>query len=477
MPRVDGGPVETDPRKIWRRFAENFHLFRGTPSWLWLNHAFTEVFGFRERLSGRQRRPRLRPHRRLPGAARIPPARPVRALQHRGADDDREPARRPQTSPQDQGERLEGPRADRVPPRSRGRSRPFPASSTTSPRSAASPTPTSRPCKGYLAALRQAAAPIFKSVGCTSTDHGHPTARTADLPPREAAALYDRVRKGGASRRRRRTVPRPDADRDGAHEPRGRARHADPSRLVPRPQSLASSRPSASDKGADIPTPTDYVHALKPLLDRFGNEREPDDHPVHPRRDRLFARARAARRPLSGAEARAGRGGSSTARRACGAIARASPRPRASTTPSASTTTRAPSCRSRRATTCARRVDCAYLARLVAEHRLELDEALRGRARSRLSARQSGLQAVRNRSQFSALARGAGDWSMAYSSRNVSGVIASEAKQSRLGVCRCGFVWIASLSLAMTVDRKSIPKQSPQISARRPIQQRRTLIA
>jgi len=26
------------------------------------------------------------------------------------------------------------------------------------------------------------------------------------------------------------------------------------------------------DKGADIPTATDYVHALKPLLDRFGNE-------------------------------------------------------------------------------------------------------------------------------------------------------------------------------------------------------------
>ena len=28
------------------------------------------------------------------------------------------------------------------------------------------------------------------------------------------------------------------------------------------------------DKGADIPTATDYVHALKPLLDRFGNERD-----------------------------------------------------------------------------------------------------------------------------------------------------------------------------------------------------------
>ena len=67
VPRVDGGPVETDPRKIWRRFAENFPLFRGTPSWLWLNHAFTEVFGFDERLSADNADRALRPHRRLPG--------------------------------------------------------------------------------------------------------------------------------------------------------------------------------------------------------------------------------------------------------------------------------------------------------------------------------------------------------------------------------------------------------------------------
>ena len=51
VPRIDGGPVETDPRKIWRIFAANFRLFRGTPSWLWLNHAFTEVFGVTERLT------------------------------------------------------------------------------------------------------------------------------------------------------------------------------------------------------------------------------------------------------------------------------------------------------------------------------------------------------------------------------------------------------------------------------------------
>ena len=51
VPRLDGGPVEQDPRAIWRLFASNFFLFRGTPSWLWLNHAFTTVFGIDEQPS------------------------------------------------------------------------------------------------------------------------------------------------------------------------------------------------------------------------------------------------------------------------------------------------------------------------------------------------------------------------------------------------------------------------------------------
>ncbi|MEZ5721439.1 MAG: hypothetical protein R3D59_07115 [Paracoccaceae bacterium] len=43
VPRVDGGPTETDGRKIWRILAENYHLFRGTPTRGWLDHAFQEV--------------------------------------------------------------------------------------------------------------------------------------------------------------------------------------------------------------------------------------------------------------------------------------------------------------------------------------------------------------------------------------------------------------------------------------------------
>jgi glucuronate isomerase len=51
IPRRDGGPVEKDARKIWRTFAANYHLFRGTPTRIWLDHAFSTVFGITERLS------------------------------------------------------------------------------------------------------------------------------------------------------------------------------------------------------------------------------------------------------------------------------------------------------------------------------------------------------------------------------------------------------------------------------------------
>src|SRR3954465_4274475 len=50
IPRRDGGPVERDPRLIWRTFAEHYHLFRGTPSRLWLDWVFAEIFGLDRRL-------------------------------------------------------------------------------------------------------------------------------------------------------------------------------------------------------------------------------------------------------------------------------------------------------------------------------------------------------------------------------------------------------------------------------------------
>ena len=50
--RTDGGPVEQDHRKIWQVFAENFYLFRGTPTGIWLAYMFNEVFGIEAKLTG-----------------------------------------------------------------------------------------------------------------------------------------------------------------------------------------------------------------------------------------------------------------------------------------------------------------------------------------------------------------------------------------------------------------------------------------
>ena len=51
IPTVDGTEVEKDHRKIWQIFADNFYLFNGTPSGVWLMHEFVEVFGIDEKLN------------------------------------------------------------------------------------------------------------------------------------------------------------------------------------------------------------------------------------------------------------------------------------------------------------------------------------------------------------------------------------------------------------------------------------------
>jgi len=49
IPTLDGTQVEKDPRKIWQLFAENYHLFLGTPSGNWLAYEFNKIFGIEEK--------------------------------------------------------------------------------------------------------------------------------------------------------------------------------------------------------------------------------------------------------------------------------------------------------------------------------------------------------------------------------------------------------------------------------------------
>ena len=50
VPQVDG-KQSADPREVWRIFARNYYLFRGTPTRLWIDYAFQEQFGLKDRLS------------------------------------------------------------------------------------------------------------------------------------------------------------------------------------------------------------------------------------------------------------------------------------------------------------------------------------------------------------------------------------------------------------------------------------------
>lgn len=51
IPRRDGGEVEQDPRRIWQLFADHYHLFRGTPTGMWINQELVQIFGVREKLT------------------------------------------------------------------------------------------------------------------------------------------------------------------------------------------------------------------------------------------------------------------------------------------------------------------------------------------------------------------------------------------------------------------------------------------
>jgi glucuronate isomerase len=123
---------------------------------------------------------------------------------------------------------------------------------------------------GYLDAHRQRRA-YFKQFGATSSDHGHPSAETANLLPKEAGQLYDKVRSGQADARERALF------RAQMLTEMARMSIDDGLVLQIHPGAWRNHSPSmlakfGRDKGFDIPTRTDYVAGLKPMLDAVGTE-------------------------------------------------------------------------------------------------------------------------------------------------------------------------------------------------------------
>jgi glucuronate isomerase len=270
VPRIDGGPVETDSRTIWRTFCSNWKLFRGTPSRYWLEHELVEVFGvdqvpsaetadeIYDQIAARVAEPAFRPRALLDGFN-------IEVISTTDAA----------TSDLGQHARLSADGlGDRVLPTFRPDAvtyldRPGWRADITA-LAAVSGVDTGT-YDGYLAALRSRRA-AFVDAGALATDHGHLLADTTPMDTGAARALYARVLAGD-------TATPAEVDAFAANMLFQMAEMSCEDGLVMqihpgvlRDHSTAIWQAFGQDKGYDIPIQTEFTRALRPMLDRFGTD-------------------------------------------------------------------------------------------------------------------------------------------------------------------------------------------------------------
>jgi glucuronate isomerase len=269
VPRRDGGPVEEDHRKIWQIFAEHFYLFRGTPSGVWLAHELIEVFGVDRRLDGASAQAIYdRIAEKLDSADFRPRAlferfnievlcttdaatdtlRHHRAIRDSGWPGDVRPTFRPDAV------------VNLLAPGWRENVDALSDASGVTVHSYAT----------FVRALEERRA-YFKQMGATATDHGALSACTQGLSEAEVEAIFGRALRGEATKE--------DACRFTAHAILESARMSCEDGLVMqlhvgsvRNHNRTVFERFGPDKGADIPARSEFTHALRPLLDRHGND-------------------------------------------------------------------------------------------------------------------------------------------------------------------------------------------------------------
>jgi len=264
-----GRPMLQDARKVWRIFATNYYLFRATPTRMWLDFAFQELFGLRERLSDKTAdlyfdtiSEKLRTPEFLPRAlfdrfnieVLATTDSPLDSLEHHKSI--RESNWRRRILPTFRPDSVVDPE--------------FPGFVENIANLAVNTREDTSTWAGYLNALRRTRA-RFRELGCTATDHGHPTAATANLSAAEAGNLFRTVLTGNPDLPQKelfRAQMLTEMARMSLDDGLVMQLHAGSARNHNRQVYERYGR----DMGADIPMPTNYVDALRPLLDLFGNE-------------------------------------------------------------------------------------------------------------------------------------------------------------------------------------------------------------
>ncbi|MEP2783881.1 MAG: glucuronate isomerase [Pseudoruegeria sp.] len=269
VPNSDGTKSTADPREVWRLFASHYYLFRGTPSRLWVDHALQEVFGINTPLSRdtadkvydiideRLATPAFRPRAlfdRFNIEALATTESAVDSLIHHGKI----------IQSDWNGRVITTYRPDNViDPESPA----FVANLATFAAITGEDTLT---WQGYLAAHRLRRQD-FIAHGATATDHGHPSAATANLSDADCQDLFDRIKTGA--------VTPADAELFRSQMLTEMAKMSLDDGLVMQVHPGSSRNHSSAifgnygaDKGFDIPRRTDFVTALRPLLDVAGHD-------------------------------------------------------------------------------------------------------------------------------------------------------------------------------------------------------------
>jgi glucuronate isomerase len=261
--------LEGDHRRIWRLFCENFHLFRGTPSGIWLTDELVTVFGLDEKPSA------------------VNADRLFDLLTEKLSSPDFSPRRLFERfkievlcttdAATDALEYHQAIRASGWNGRILPTFRPDGVVNLDAPNWKANIDRLSevsgvdvKDYTSFIQALEHRRL-FFKSMGATATDHAALTSATAELTSDEAEAIFQRALKGQSETG--------DAARFTAHMLMEMARMSLEDGLVMqlhpgsfRNHNATVFRKFGLDKGADIPIRTGYTRDLLPLLNKYGND-------------------------------------------------------------------------------------------------------------------------------------------------------------------------------------------------------------
>jgi glucuronate isomerase len=267
-PREGGSDVEKDRRRIWKRLADHYYIFRGTPCRAWLDHTFLEVFSldrpfgpdtadyYYDAINEKLAQPAFRP-RALFERFNI---EVIATTEHSG---DELKHHESLAASGWKGRVVTTLRPDEITDPDHDQ---FAASIRRIGELSGEDTGS---WKGYLRAIENRRA-FFRTHGATATDHGHPTAQTADLSAGDAEELFARVTSGKSDPKDRelfRAQMLTEMARMSVED--GMVMQVHPGCW--RNHNTQLYRRFGANIGGDMPARGAFMGELKPLLDRFGN--------------------------------------------------------------------------------------------------------------------------------------------------------------------------------------------------------------